>query len=58
MVLPHDKFIRVHKSYILAIDRIISISGSEFLIERKNKQIDIPVGIMFKKNVLKRLNIS
>ncbi len=57
-VLPHDKFIRVHKSYILAIDRIISIRGSEFLIERKNKKIDIPLGITFKKRVLKRLNIS
>lgn len=57
-VLPQDRFIRVHKSYILAIDRIISFRGSEFLIERKNKPIDIPVGITYKKAVLKRLNIS
>ena len=57
-VLPHERFIRVHKSYILAIDRIKSIRGSEIVIERKTKQIDIPIGITFKKNVLKRLCIS
>ena len=56
-VLPRDRFIRVHKSYILAIDRIKSLRGSEILIERKAKQIDIPIGITFKKAVLKRLCI-
>ena len=57
-VLPYDKFIRVHKSYILAIDQIKSLRGTEILIERKGKRIDIPIGITYKKEVLRRLGVA
>ncbi len=57
-ILPKDIFIRIHKSYIMAIDKIESVRGSEILIERKNKKVNIPIGITYKKGVLKALNIS
>ena len=45
--LPSHKFIRVHKSFIVAIDKIDAIYGN--VIEIKN--IKIPVGRTYKKEV-------
>ena len=49
--LPESNFIKVHKSYIVAIDRINHIDGSEILI---NKTF-IPISRNFKKAVLERI---
>jgi DNA-binding LytR/AlgR family response regulator len=57
-VLPGGKFIRVHKSYIMAIDSIESVRGAEIMLTRKNKEVYIPIGLTFKKEVLKKLNIG
>lgn len=46
-VLPGGRFIRVHKSYIAAIDRITEIEGNRISFGKKS----IPVGRVYKGNV-------
>ncbi len=47
--LPDDKFLRVHKSFIVAIDKIISLGSNTIKIKDK----EIPIGRNYKVNVLK-----
>lgn len=47
--LPKDKFIRIHKSYIVAIQDIVSLEGN--MIEINDMQL--PVGKSYKDDVLK-----
>lgn len=49
--LASDKFIRVHRSYIVAISQVSSIDDTMILIE---KQL-IPVGAVYRENLTKRL---
>lgn len=51
--LSPDKFIRVHRSYIVSIDNINSIDDNTILI---NKQL-IPVGYVYKEKLIKQLNL-
>lgn len=51
--LPADKYIRVHRSYIVSIDNINSIDDNTILIQ---KQL-IPVGFVYKENLTRRLNL-
>ena len=51
--LPPDKFIRVHRSFIISIDNITSIDDSVIVI---GKQL-IPIGAVYKDNFTKRLNL-
>ncbi len=51
--LSSDKFIRVHRSYIVSLDNISSIDDNTIVI---NKQL-IPVGYVYKENLLKTLNL-
>ncbi len=44
-VLPHDNFVRIHKSYIIALDKIESIEKSKIKLHGH----DIPIGEMYKK---------
>lgn len=50
--LPSNKFIRVHRSFIIAIDNISSIEDNVVVIGKKL----IPVGAVYKDNLKKRLN--
>ena len=50
--LPTDKFIRIHKSFIVSISKIDALTAST--IEIKNKIL--PIGRSFKKMVLRTLN--
>jgi DNA-binding LytR/AlgR family response regulator len=50
--LPSDKFIRVHRSYIISVDNISSIDDNVVVI---GKQL-IPVGAVYKENLTKHLN--
>ncbi len=50
--LASDKFIRVHRSFIVSIDNITSIDDSVIVI---GKQL-IPIGAVYKENLTKRLN--
>ena len=47
--LPEDKFIRVHKSFIVAIDKIASLGSNMVKIREK----EIPIGRNYKMNVTK-----
>jgi DNA-binding LytR/AlgR family response regulator len=46
--LPGDKFIRVHKSYIVAIDKIELLEGNQLVIN----DTKIPIGAIYKEIVL------
>ena len=45
--LPENQFIRVHKSFIISIDKIELIEGNRILIQNHK----IPIGKMYKLNV-------
>ncbi len=49
--LPENQFIRVHKSFIIAMDKIQLIEGNRILINEHK----IPVGKMYKFNIDKLL---
>ncbi len=51
-VLPDEHFMRIHKSYIISIDKISSVVGNSVEI---NKQL-IPIGKSYKEEFMKRLN--
>jgi DNA-binding LytR/AlgR family response regulator len=44
-ILPGDNFVRIHKSYIIALDKIESIEKSKIKIATH----DLPIGEMYKK---------
>lgn len=46
--LPHEKFLRIHKSYIVAIDKIESLEGN--LLKVNNSKL--PVGNNYKNDLL------
>ncbi len=56
-VLPANKFMRIQKSYVVAIDLITAIKGNRVVLYNENKDIEIPIGLTFKNKVLKRLNV-
>jgi DNA-binding LytR/AlgR family response regulator len=49
--LPADKFLKVHKSFIVAISKIESIDGNDILIKGKS----IPISRILKEEVLNKL---
>ena len=53
-MLPKDSFIRVHRSYIIAVNKIDSYNTD--LIEIGDKQI--PIGRLFRHEVSRVLNLS
>ena len=57
-LLPGHKFIRVHKSFYVAIDKVQSVKGNEIIVKLKDTEKNIPLGITYKENVLKQLGIS
>lgn len=52
--LPQDKFIRVHKSYIVAKDKVQTVKGTILTIDDK----EIPIGLTFKDNFMKGMNLK
>lgn len=49
--LPHDKFIRIHKSYIIALSSIVSYNHQ---VVRLKNQKEYPIGRAYKKDFLER----
>jgi DNA-binding LytR/AlgR family response regulator len=49
--LPINKFIRVHKSYIVSVAKIRLIEGNQVDVDGQK----IPIGLVFKEELLKRL---
>lgn len=52
--LPKDKFVRVHRSYIVAIDKVTSLTGTDLMIGRKQ----IPIGKNYKDTFLEAMSKS
>ena len=48
--LPKDRFVRVHKSYIVALDKIQSAKGRSLVIADK----EVPIGLTFRDDFKKR----
>lgn len=51
--LPEERFIRVHKSYIVAVNKITAIEHGRISI----KDIIIPIGDIYRERVWKRLGL-
>lgn len=49
--LPADQFVRIHKSYIIALNRIERLSGNTLQIG----ETELPVGITFRRELTDRL---
>lgn len=54
--LPEDSFMRVHRSFILNLNKIKSIDSSIVIIENSDKKI--PIGGSFKDALFQRLNLA
>lgn len=50
--LPEDKFMRIHKSYIIAYDKIKSYSAEAITID----SVTLPIGRLFRQSVFDRIN--
>lgn len=53
-ILPANDFVRIHRSYIVRIDKIHSVKFPELIVEGKMKVL--PVGGLYKKNLFDHLN--
>jgi DNA-binding LytR/AlgR family response regulator len=53
--LPQEQFIRVHRSYIVRVDKIAAIEYPNLQLE--NNKNSIPIGGSFRENLIKRLNL-
>ncbi|MGE0077934.1 MAG: LytR/AlgR family response regulator transcription factor [Bacteroidales bacterium] len=49
--LPTDEFIRIHKSFVISINRLEYIEGNQVRIHNEN----LPIGLNYKEELLKRL---
>ena len=49
--LPANLFVRIHKSYIISLDKVQKLSGNMIYL----KEIELPVGTTYKSDLLKRL---
>lgn len=49
--LPEDKFIRIHKSYIIAIEKVRTLEGNLLHVQSEK----LPIGANYKEAVLKKL---
>ena len=53
--LAPNEFIRVHRSYIVRVDKIVAIENHNLVLEKEKKHI--PIGGSFKEDLLIRLNM-
>lgn len=54
-ILPARDFVRVHRSFIVRLDKIFSIKYPDLVIEGKMKVI--PIGGLYRKELFSRLNL-
>jgi len=52
-LLPADRFIRIHKSYLIALLHLESMEGNRVVIQARQ----LPVGKVYKRQLLQRLNV-
>jgi len=54
-LLPEEEFVRIHKSYIVRIDKITFVDYPHLMVKGKTKMLNI--GATYKGDLFKRLNI-
>lgn len=54
-ILPESEFIRVHKSYIVRLDKIFSLKYSDLIVEGSMKVL--PIGNFYRKDLYNKLNM-
>lgn len=52
--LPSSRFLRIHRSYIVAIDKISALQGNVVEIGKTG----IPIGTTYKEELMRRLNLG
>ncbi len=57
-LLPREQFMRVHKSYIVAVSKIQAVRGHDIFVRYKDDNKSIPIGVTFRENVLRQLNLN
>jgi len=55
--LPADKFVRVHRSYIVNKDRVERIDDNMIIMNTKDKRKSIPISKSYKDDFMKKINI-
>lgn len=53
-ILPKDKFLRIHRSFLISLDHLVSFSASCVFIA----DVELPIGRTHKEEVLQRLNLQ
>lgn len=53
--MPQEYFLRVHRSYIVRLDKIAQIEQPNLILEDNNKII--PIGGSYKEEIIKRINL-
>jgi DNA-binding LytR/AlgR family response regulator len=53
-MLPTSRFIRVHRSFLVALDKISALQGNTIEIGKQ----EIPIGTTYKEELLKRLKLD
>lgn len=53
-LLPGSRFLRVHRSYIIALDAVAAVQGNMIEIGKQ----EIPVGATYKEELMRRLQLS
>ncbi len=56
--LNPKNFMRIHKSFIVAINKIISFANNETQVSYKNEIVNIPIGRTFKEAFKKQIGID
>jgi DNA-binding LytR/AlgR family response regulator len=51
--LPPDRFVRVHRSFIVAVDKVTSIDHAQVILENNNS---VPLGGLYKDQFLEKIN--
>jgi DNA-binding LytR/AlgR family response regulator len=53
-MLPDDEFIRIHRSFIIALSKIDSYTNTDVYIGKS----ELPIGPLYKHEINKRLRIT
>jgi DNA-binding LytR/AlgR family response regulator len=57
-LLNPQEFFRVHKSYIVSTNFIVSLSSSNILLKANGKDTEIPIGYTYKKTVAELFKVN
>lgn len=52
--LPADRFVRIHRSFIVAVDKVSSIDHTKVILENDNT---VPLGGLYKEEFLEKINL-